>query len=73
MLVAKSYIVRDNENINVIIGPKKNSIKFACVGPTYSFSNNFKVFTYSTLHLIVSRHLVAAQIQTNGKTSKLHL
>lgn len=31
----------NNPNINVNIGPKKNSIKFAWVGLTYSFNNNF--------------------------------
>ena len=29
-------------NIKVIIGPKKNNIKLACVGATYSFKINFK-------------------------------
>ena len=31
-----------NEKINVIIGPRKNKIKLACVGDIYSFNNNFK-------------------------------
>ena len=30
----------NSENINVIIGPKKNNIKLAWVGPTYSFNSN---------------------------------
>jgi hypothetical protein len=31
-----------SENIKVIIGPRKNNQKLACVGDTYSFKISFK-------------------------------
>ena len=31
----------NKEKTKVIIGPRKNNIKFACVGLTYSFNINF--------------------------------
>ena len=32
----------NSEKIKVTIGPIKNNIRLACVGPTYSFKSNFK-------------------------------
>jgi len=32
----------NNEKIKVIIGPRKNNIRLACVGDTYSFSKSLR-------------------------------